>query len=446
MSENLPKIPSRLLGITPLIVFLVVYLCSSILQQDFYAMPLGIAFVVTAIYAFVITPGSVEERTQHFSRGAADSNIIMMIWIFILAGAFAEGTKSIGGIDAMVTLILYILPPNLLLPSIFIASCLISLSIGTSVGTIVTLSPIVFGFAENLDISPAYLVAIVVGGAFFGDNLSFISDTTIAATRSQGVNMRDKFLVNIRIALPATILALIIYSIQGQELVELNRPETLPSIWLILPYLIVLVCAVAGMNVLFALIIGLISCACLTLSAESIGFWGWLGEVGKGINDMGELIIVTLLAGGVLELIRINGGIAYLTDKLTQYFRGRCGGEFVISILVFIINACTANNTIAILMAGRIARQISDHYGIDRRRSASLLDTFSCVAQGILPYGAQLLLAAKFASVSPLDIIPYMYYPFLLGAITVLSIIFNYPRLKGHPSTEASTHAPREAS
>lgn len=415
-------------GLSPLLVFLSVYLLSSLLLQDFYAMPLSLAFVLSSAYAIAITRGAkLEERIQIFTDGARDANILTMVWIFILAGAFASGAKTIGAIDATVQILLSIFPTSLLLPSLFLATCLISLSIGTSVGTIVALMPIALGFASELNIDTALMAGLVVGGAFFGDNLSFISDTTIAATRTQGVGMRDKFRVNILIVLPAAILCLFIYAGQG---FDLSTKESLgaSSLWLMLPYLVVIATALMGLNVLVVLMLGIASCGLVGLGVEAFDLWSWTASLGKGMTDMGELIVVTLLAGGMLDLIRHNGGIDYLLSFLTKRIKGKRGGELSIALLVVIANVCTANNTIAILTTGGVARDISERYGIDRRRTASLLDTFSCVTQGLLPYGAQLLLAGSFAGISPLSIVASLYYPMLVGICSLLAIWLGYPR------------------
>lgn len=409
-------------GLSPFFVFLIVYLCGSLILGDFYAMPLPLAFVVAAIYAVAITRGvSFEKRIQLFTAGASDHNILAMIWIFILAGAFSSGAQAIGAIDATVDVLLSLLPSSLLLPSVFLVSCLISLSIGTSVGTIVALTPIVLGFSSALQIDLSYMCAIVVGGAFFGDNLSFISDTTIAATRSQGVRMVDKFRFNLWIALPAAFVCLVIYAVSGNSLPSVTGGDA-PALWLLLPYLIVLGTALLGMNVLLVLVLGIVSCGIIGVGWGYIDLWSWIASLGKGITEMGELIIVTLLAGALLALIRYNGGIDFLLELLTRRIKGRRGGEAVIASLVAIANVCTANNTIAILSTGAVARDISARYQIDPRRTASLLDIFSCVVQGLLPYGAQLLLAAGFAHISPLSIVPWLYYPMLLGLSASIAI------------------------
>ena len=426
-----PHIPAaaRWIGATPLVVFLAVYLLTSLILRDFYAMPITVAFLVSSVYAVAITRGlSTEKRVLRFSRGVADYNLLMMIWIFVLAGAFSEAAKSIGAIDATVHLILRLLPAGLLLPGLFLASCVISLSIGTSVGTVVALVPIALGLSEPLGLPVEYIAAVVTGGAFFGDNLSFISDTTIAATRTQGCSMRDKFRVNLRIVLPAAIATFVIYAFQGAHLAETPLSTDTHSPWLALPYLVVLIAAARGINVTAVLTLGIVVCGLVGAVFGTVTFWPWIGALGQGIVGMGELIIVTMLAGGMLELIRFNGGIDYLMSGLTRGIRGKRGAEAAIAALVSVANICTANNTIAILTTGSMAREITARYGIDPRKSASILDTFSCLIQGLIPYGAQLLLAARFAEVSPIAIVGYLYYPFIMGACAILAIALRLPR------------------
>lgn len=392
-------------------------------------MPITVAFTVASIYAVAITRGiKLEERIRQYSRGASDPNILLMIWIFVLAGAFATGAKSMGAIDATVNLILSLLPSSLLLPGLFIAACFISLSIGTSVGTVIALVPIALGLGESLGLSNAYVAAVVTGGAFFGDNLSFISDTTIAATRTQGCSMKDKFRANIAIVLPAAIIALALYFVVGLELPAVRPSGENGSFLLTLPYLLVLVAAVAGMNVLGVLTLGIIACGAVGLGTGTLPAWDWIAALGSGITGMGELIIVTLMAGGVLELIRYNGGIDYLLRHLTRGISGKRGAELTIAVLVSVANLCTANNTIAILTTGKVSREITKQYGLDPRKTASILDTFSCFVQGLIPYGAQLLLASNLAGVSPMDIVPNLYYPFIMGGCALLSILLRFPR------------------
>lgn len=424
--EHTPK-PS-ILALTPLFIFLGVYLVTSIIVNDFYKVPITVAFVISSIVAIVMTRHlPLQERITHFSKGASDRNILLMIWIFILAGAFAQSAKAMGAIDATVNLALHILPDNLLLAGIFIAACFISLSVGTSVGTIVALTPVAVGIAEKTGIELPFMVAIVVGGAFFGDNLSFISDTTIAATKTQGCDMKDKFKVNSMIVMPAAILLLIYYIFAGIHIPPMQQVGSVE--WMkVVPYLIVLGTALAGINVMLVLFMGILASGLIGLFSSGFDTFGWFGAMGSGINGMSELIIITLLAGGMLEMIRYNGGIDYIINKLTRGVNSKRAGELSIAGLVCLANLCTANNTIAVITIGPIAKNIAGKFGIDRRKSASILDTFSCFIQGIIPYGAQMLMAAGLASISPLSIIRYLYYPMLLGVCALLAILFRYPR------------------
>lgn len=415
------------LALSPLIVFLVLYLVTSLVINDFYKMPITVAFLFSSCYAIATTRGiSLGKRVQQFSSGAGDKNLLLMIWIFVLAGAFARSAKEMGAIDATVNLTLSILPDNLLLPGIFIASCFISLSVGTSVGTIVALTPVAVGLADKTGLDLPFIVAVVVGGSFFGDNLSFISDTTIAATKTQDCDMKDKFRVNSMIVVPAAVVVLGIYVFQGLSLSA--SPGTGRIEWIkILPYLIILCTAVAGLNVMKVLLLGLLSSGVIGLFT-GMGLFTWFGAMGTGMTGMGELIIITMLAGGMLEIIRYNGGIDFIIAGLTRHIRGKRGAELSIAALVSLANLCTANNTIAIITTGPIARDIALRFGLDRRKTAGILDTFSCFIQGIIPYGAQMLIAAGLAGVSPLSIIGNLYYPFCMGLFALLAILFRYPR------------------
>lgn len=417
-----------ILALSPLLFFLCIYLGTSIIAQDFYKVPLTVAFMLSSIYAITITKGiSMEERISIFSKGAANSNILLMIWIFILAGAFAHSAKEMGSIEATVNLAMQLLPGKLLMAGIFLAACFISLSIGTSVGTIVALTPVAIGIADKADIMMPLMVAIVVGGSFFGDNLSFISDTTIAATRTQDCSMKDKFKVNIMIVLPAAVIALLIYVFQGLSVHVIQEPQTIE--WIkVLPYLLVLITALIGVNVMTVLILGIFSTGIIGMLTESFGLFGWFGSMGTGIIEMGELIIITLMAGGMLEMVRYNGGIDFIISKLIRHIHSKRGAELTIASLVSIANLCTANNTIAIITTGALAKDISNKYGVDSRKSASILDTFSCCIQGIIPYGAQVLMASGLAAISPISIISYLYYPFLMGICAVLAILFRFPK------------------
>lgn len=413
-------------ALSPLLVFFLLYLVISVAVRDFYAVPVTVAFTAAAIWSIAITRGrSMAERVDLFSAGVANRNILMMIWIFVLAGAFAQSARDMGAIDATVQLTLRLLPDNLLLASVFIASCFISLSVGTSVGTIVALAPVAVGLADATHVNAGMMTAIVVGGAFFGDNLSFISDTTIAATRTQGCAMRDKFRANIRVVFPAALLALACYMLLGWG-IQAPAAADVQIEWIkVLPYLLVLATALAGIHVMAVLTLGLLATGLVGAGMGYFSCMDWFRAMGDGMTGMGELIIVTLLAGGVLAMIRFNGGIAYIIEKITRHINGRRGAEASIAALVSLANLCTANNTIAIITAGPIAKDISDRFVIPARRSASILDTFSCLVQGVIPYGAQMLMAAGIAQVSPLLIMKYLYYPFILGACSVAAIIFS---------------------
>ena len=417
-----PKHKGGWWSLSPLAVFLCLYLITSLLVNDFYKVPITVAFLLSSCYAIAITRGlKLEQRVYQFSVGAGNKNILLMIWIFVLAGAFAQSAKQMGAIDATVNLTLHILPDNLLLAGIFIAACFISLSIGTSVGTIVALTPVAVGLAEKTGIDLPYMVAIVVGGSFFGDNLSFISDTTIASTKTQDCVMRDKFKVNFMIVVPAALIVLGIYIFQGLSLSA--APQIQEIEWIkVIPYLIVLGTAIAGMNVMSVLLLGIFSTGIIGLFT-GMGFFDWFGAMGTGITGMGELIIITLLAGGMLETIRYNGGIDFI-----RHVTGKRGAELSIAALVSVANLCTANNTIAIITTGPIAKDIAKRFHLDRRKTASILDTFSCLIQGIIPYGAQMLIAAGLAGISPLGIIGNLYYPFCMGACAILAILIRYPR------------------
>lgn len=415
-------------ALVPLFVFLGVYLLASVWVDDFYAVPITVAFIIASMVAVALTDGlSLPERIARFSEGAADKNILIMIWIFILAGAFAQSAKAMGAIDATVNLTLWLLPDHFLLVGLFAASCFISLSVGTSVGTIVALVPVAAGLADKTGIALPYMTAIVVGGAFFGDNLSFISDTTIAATRTQLCEMKDKFRVNILIVFPAAVVLLAYYTVVGFRL-DIPAPEAAVEWVKVIPYIVVLLTALAGVHVMLVLTLGIFTSAAIGVFTGGYDIFGCLAAMGEGITGMGELIIVTLLAGGMLELIRYNGGMEYIISRLTAHVSTKRWAELSIAALVSLANLCTANNTIAIITTGPIARDITMRFGLDTRKTASILDTFSCAVQGLIPYGAQLLIAAGLTQLSPLSIIRYLYYPVLLGLCALLAILIRYPR------------------
>ena len=417
-----------IIALSPLLVFILFYLVTSIVAGDFYKIPITVAFMVSSIYAIIVTGNQpVMQRINIFSRGAATEQMMLMIWIFILAGAFAASAKMMGSIDATVNLTLSFLPSQMLLAGMFLAACFISLSIGTSVGTIAALVPIATGVATQTHTDVAMMTAIIVGGSFFGDNLSFISDTTIMATQTQGCRLHDKFRVNSFIVMPAALIILTVYIILGQGILP---PQTLPVLeWVkVLPYLVVLTTAILGLNVMAVLTLGLVMTGIIGITTGAFDIYGWFSAMGEGILSMGELIIVTMMAGGMLGLIKQQGGIDFIIQLMTRHINSKRGAELSIAALVALVDVCTANNTVAILTVGDISKQIGDRYGVDNKKCASILDTFSCTVQGIIPYGAQLLIAAGLASINPVSIIPWLYYPFVLGMVALFAILFRYPR------------------
>ena len=417
-----------LLALSPLAVFIVLYLVTSIIACDFYKVPITVAFMASSMYAVLISDSMpLQERIDVYSRGAARGQMMLMIWIFILAGAFANTAKVMGAIDATVNLSLTLLPSNMLLAGLFLAACFISVSVGTSVGTIVALTPIAAGVAEQTGTSIPLMTAVVVGGSFFGDNLSFISDTTIAATSTQGCKLSDKFRVNSFIVVPAAILILGMYLFMGRGI---PSPHDIGDVSFVkvIPYLVVLLTAVMGMNVMAVLSLGIILTGVIGMIDGSFDVYGWFGAMGSGIVGMGELIIITMMAGGLLEIIKHNGGIDFIIQRLTRHVSTKRGAEMTVAGLVSFVDLCTANNTVAIITVGGIAKQIADRFGVDSRKCASILDTFSCMVQGLIPYGAQMLMAAGLAQLNPISILPYLYYPFAIGIAALLSILIRYPK------------------
>ena len=412
-----------LLAVSPLLVFLLAYLVSSLVAGDFYKVPVSAAFLLAGVWGLVVARGPLSERLAAFSRGAGHPNVLLMIWIFILAGAFAETARSIGAVDATVSMMLAAVPPRWLLAGLFVTACFISMAMGTSVGSIVALVPIGTGIAAQCGIPVPYMAAVIVGGSFFGDNLSFISDTTIASTRAAGCEMRDKFRANLRIVLPAFVAVAVIYFIRGGQVVE--TPVHSAAQWyLALPYLLIIALALSGLHVTVVLSAGIAAAALIGWLTGSLDWVGWLEAVGKGIAGMSDLIIVTLLSGGLLELIREGGGLDLIIRAFSRGIRGRRGAEAAIAGIVSVANLCTANNTVAIITTGGIAHDIAERFGVSPKKTASLLDTFSCLVQGLIPYGAQLLMASGLAGISPAAIIPFLYYPFLMGLCAILSIVF----------------------
>ncbi len=417
-----------IIALSPLLVFIVLYLVTSIIARDFYKVPITVAFMVASIYAVIMAGGiPLRKRIDIYSRGAGTGQMMLMIWIFILAGAFANSAKAMGSIDATVNLALTLLPANMLLAGLFLAACFISLSVGTSVGTIVALTPIAAGVASQTGTALPLMVAVVVGGSFFGDNLSFISDTTIVATSTQGCRLSDKFRVNSYIVIPAAIAILAIYVVMG---LHTQAPQKVGPVSLlkVVPYLVVLLTAVCGMNVMAVLTLGIALTGVIGLIDGSFDFYGWMGSMGQGIVGMGELIIITMMAGGLLEIIKHQGGIDFLIQRMTRHIHTKRGAELAIAALVSLVDLCTANNTVAIITVGGIAKQIGDRFGVDNRKCASILDTFSCMMQGLIPYGAQMLMAAGLAALNPISILPYLYYPMAIGFTALLAILLRYPK------------------
>lgn len=424
---NACKTKDRLKGfkaLSPIVVFLGLYVVISLVIGDFYKIPLSVALLVATVWALFIQGGvPLGERIESFSRAAGSSNVIYMVWIFILAGCFAMIADKTGAVEATVALTIDQLPPAFVMPGLFLAACFISMAIGTSVGTVVALTPLAVSFAENVGADIPFFVAIVLGGSFFGDNLSFISDTTIAATRTQGCRMNEKFKANFLLVLPAALVTFAIYMF-GEFRISRMPESAVVNPWLVVPYLAVIVMAISGVNVTVTLLSGIVLAIILAFST-GFDFFTILGFMGEGIDGMGNLIIVTLLAAGLLGLIKANGGIDFLLCMLTRGIKGRRGAQGAIVSLVGIVNLCTANNTVAILTVGEISKDISRKYGITPRRSASLLDTGSCVVQCLIPYGAQTLLATSLAGITPAAPWPYLYYVWVLAATVLISILFS---------------------
>ncbi|MBR6691525.1 MAG: Na+/H+ antiporter NhaC family protein [Bacteroidaceae bacterium] len=429
-----PKFIKGMFALSPIVVMLLIYLAGSLVAHDFYSIPIAVAFLIASVYAICITRGMpLKVRLEKFSQGAASSGIMNMIWIFVLAGAFSAVAKKMGAIDSAVNLALEFVPADYIPAGVFVTACFISMAIGTSVGTIVALVPVVADLAVQLDCGTSWLVAIVVGGAFFGDNLSFISDTTIAATQTQHCSMRSKFRANIFLVAPAALGTLLIYVFAGSGMGDSAAGDaTVADLFKCMPYMLVILLALIGLNVLLVLVIGVVAAAVVGLLCGAFTPISILTVTGDGVMSMSELIIVTMLAGGLLELVRVNGGIDFIIRLVSASIKGRRSAEFSICALTALSNACTANNTIAILTVGDISRDISQRCGITPRRSASLLDTTSCFVQGMLPYGIQLLTAAKYVGVTPISIIPHLYYPMCVGLVLFLSIIVGKVKWRKH--------------
>lgn len=426
--KNLEGNPVALL---PLGIFLVLFLGVGMITKDFYKMPVLVAFLIATAVALILDrKQTLNEKIEIFCEGAGHSDIMMMCIIFILAGAFASVAKAMGGVEATVNLSLSIIPTRFLVGGLFLIACFISLSMGTSVGTITALAPIGLGIAETAGMPVPLVIGAIIGGGMFGDNLSMISDTTITAARTQGCELKDKFKVNFLIVLPAAIITIIVLTIMsGRYPAQMDKAYSYEVIK-VLPYMAVLIGALAGMNVFVLLAGGTLFAAIVGILSGGIDIFAALEAASNGMLAMAEIIILSIIIGGTLELIKRNGGIDYLLGFVKNRIHTKKGAEFGIALLVSLVDMCTANNTIAIIMTGPLARDIAEEYGIDPRRIASILDIFSAFIQGIIPYGAQLLIAAGLVSISPIKILPYLHYPILMGICGLIAIGIGFPKIE----------------
>ncbi|KEZ47701.1 Na+/H+ antiporter NhaC family protein [Metabacillus indicus] len=417
-------------ALLPLVIFIGLFVGSGIITGDFYKMPILVAILVAAAAALIMNrKESFTSKVESFSKGAGHPDLMIMVFIFILAGAFSEVAKGMGAVESTVNLALSFLPQSLLIAGLFIIGAFISLAMGTSTGTIAALAPIGVGISTEADISVALAMGAIIGGAMFGDNLSFISDTTIAAVRTQQTEMRDKFKANFFIVLPAAIITcivLVVITLGGQAPVT---PEAYSWVKM-LPYIGVLAAALLGVNVIAVLAGGIILGGVIGMADGSYTLTAFLQKITDGIMGMAELVILSLLIGGMVELIKRNGGIHFILETMTKRISSKRGAEFAIAGLVSSTNLATANNTISIIATGPLAKDMADKYEIDKRKSASLLDIFSCSIQGLIPYGAQMLSAAEFASISPTSILPYSFYPVLIALCGIVAILIQFPRFK----------------
>lgn len=422
------ELKKRAWALSPLATFLIIYITVSVVTKDFYKMPVSVAFLIAATHTLLMNKkNTFSVKLNAFAKGMGQTDIMIMCLIFILAGGFASVAKTMGALDSTINLGISLLPPSVIVGGIFTIGCFISISIGTSVGTIAAITPMGVGLAQSIGISPALALGAVVGGAMFGDNLSMISDTTIAATRTQECEMRDKFRANIWIVLPPAFITLIIYFIMGKQSATTEIQSTSYELVKIIPYIFVLISALAGLNVIYVLTGGTLIAAAIGLATHSLDIWEVISSVANGIANMSELVIICLIVGGIVELIKVNGGISFIIEQIEKRIHNKKGAELGIGLLTTFVDACTANNTIAIIITGPIAKQISRKYDIKPARTASILDTFSCFGQGLIPYGAQVLTAVKLSgiTISPVAIIAYLFYPLLLGISATLFILLS---------------------
>lgn len=431
------KVRNKFWALLPLIIFIIVYFSASLVLGDFYAVSPLIIFVAVTLFAFLQFPEiKFNQKLKAFSEGAGNETILLMILIFLLAGAFSQLGSTIGAVQSIVNITLTYLPINFIVPGFFLMACFISIAIGTSVGTIATLTPIAVEIEKVIPGSLALLLGAVIGGSMFGDNLSFISDTTIAATRTQNVSMKAKFEANFKLVLPAAIITTILFYFLSLDLkvVEFSPQDLKFDLIGIIPYIFVFGLSIFGLNVLWSLLIGILSFLILSLFYFDFSFLTNMKAINDGFISMFELSILCLVIGGLVGIIRLHGGIDYIIQKITDRIKTKRQAEFGIASLTSFVDAALANNTIAILIVGNLAKEISDQHQLEPKRVASILDTMSCFMQGVIPYGAQILVAIAAAKtvgfdVTPLAIIGNLYYPFLIGVSTLISIaIYKHPK------------------
>jgi len=426
-----------LLAISPFFFFLFFYIISSLIAGDFKSTPIVVAFLFSSVYALFVTPNhSLTEKIKIFTKGTADPSLIFMILIFILAGTFSSSASAMGCVSNTVNFILTVLPARFILASIFIAGCFLSFGTGSGIGTIVALGPIAAGVAEQTGANMPLTLSVVVCGAMFGDNLSFISDTTVVATQSQGCHLNDKFKVNIFIALPAAIAVCILYVFLGKEINDVDVPSTY-NVIKIIPYIIVIICSLLGMNVLVTLLSGSLICGIMGIVMRDFNFYGWLGAMASGIENMSLFITIIMLATGLIAMIQYNGGVKYVVDKCTKFVRGTKSAEAMICVLTALVCACTANNTVTIMSVGGIVKDLSEKFNVDKRKACSIMDISSCIVQETIPYSTHLLPAAAFGGVATIEMLPYVFYPYALVICLIFAIVFGLPKLTRKPLADS---------
>ena len=415
----------RAIALLPIVVFLIIFLGAGIVFEDFYAMPAIVAFLIALFVAFLQNKElSFNKKIEVIAKGVGEENIITMSLIFLCAGGFSGAVTAAGGVDSTVNLGLSLIPAHFAVAGLFLIGCFISVSMGTSMGTIAALAPIAVGISEKTGFALSICIGAVVCGAMFGDNLSMISDTTIAAVKTQGCEMKDKFKANFFIVLPAAIITVLIFWLATRNMSFQLEENLNYSLWEVLPYMVVLLGALIGINVFVVLISGIVISLIVGVSMGHIALSEMFQVVGSGVTSMYDITVISIIVACIVSLVKEHGGIQFILNLIKSNINGRRGAEFGIALLALFVDACTANNTVAIVMTGPIAKEISEEFDVDPRRSASLLDMFTSVGQGIIPYGAQLLSAATLTGLTPLQIIPNLYYPLLMGVCGVLAIIF----------------------